>query len=179
MTSPSTSSGSPRGAAPTPPPLANGKASAVPPKVTGGNTVELGDVASHEDKMPLHEDIMQLARLGEIGPIQALFKAGKFSARYKDQEDITPLHVSLDMKPNVARCGPCLRASSGLQSTITMRSVNTSSNPARRSMQRAASPLLLLQCGLHNGVTSISSSFCLGTAQTLFSQTDKVTTCFI
>ena len=84
----------PHGAAPTPSALANGKASAAPPKVTGEVTVKLNEMLPPEDKLPLHEDIMQLARLGEIGPIQTLFESGKFTAKYKDQEDITPLHVS-------------------------------------------------------------------------------------
>ena len=81
-----------RGSAPI---LPNGKTGVAPPKVTGDGTVELenmdGSVA--EEKLPLHEDIMQLARLGEIGPIQKLFDEGKFDAKYKDQEGITPLHV--------------------------------------------------------------------------------------
>ncbi|KAL8682297.1 MAG: hypothetical protein Q9186_001666 [Xanthomendoza sp. 1 TL-2023] len=45
-----------------------------------------------ETKLPLHEDLMQLARLGEIGPIQKLLDEGKFTADYKDAENITPLH---------------------------------------------------------------------------------------
>ena len=103
MTSPSTTSDTLPAAAPTPPALANGKASAALPRVTGESTVELDQMAPPEDKLPLHEDIMQLARLGEIGPIQTLFEAGKFSAKYKDQEDITPLHVSYDERPCVTR----------------------------------------------------------------------------
>lgn len=94
MTSPSTNSDTLHGAAPTSTALANGKSSAAPPKITGESTVELDQMAPPEDKLPLHEDIMQLARLGEIGPIQTLFETGKFNANYKDQEDITPLHVS-------------------------------------------------------------------------------------
>ncbi|KAL9101043.1 MAG: hypothetical protein Q9163_003658 [Psora crenata] len=43
-------------------------------------------------KLPLLEDIMQLARLGEIGPIRTLLETGKYSATYKDEEGITPLH---------------------------------------------------------------------------------------
>ena len=46
-----------------------------------------------EEKLPLHEDIMQLARLGEIGPIQKLLDEGKYDAQYRDEEGITPLHV--------------------------------------------------------------------------------------
>lgn len=61
--------------------------------VTDESTMELGQTAG-EDKLPLHEDIMQLARLGEIGPVQKLFEDGKYSAKYEDHQGITPLHVS-------------------------------------------------------------------------------------
>lgn len=101
MTSPSTSPETPYGAAHPPPTLANGKASAAPPKVASENTVELDEIGPSEDKLPLQEDIMQLARLGEIDPIQTLFEKGKFDARYKDQEDITPLHVSQDVTTGI------------------------------------------------------------------------------
>ena len=52
------------------------------------------DAPIQDGKLPLLEDIMQLARLGEIGPIQKLFDEGKSDAKYKDHEGITPLHVS-------------------------------------------------------------------------------------
>ena len=54
--------------------------------------MELKDVPSGP-KLPIEEDIMQLARLGEVGAIQKLFENGKFDAKYKDEEGITPLHV--------------------------------------------------------------------------------------
>lgn len=84
-----------RGGMPNLPGLANGKAGAAPPKVSEDGTMELEnmDGSADQEKLPLHEDIMQLARLGEIGPIQKLFEEGKFDANYKDQEGITPLHV--------------------------------------------------------------------------------------
>ena len=44
-------------------------------------------------KLPLHEDIMQLAMLGEIGPIQKLLDDGRYDIKHKDKEGITPLHV--------------------------------------------------------------------------------------
>lgn len=94
MTSPSASSETPHGAAPITPALANRKASAAPPKVTSENSSATDQMAPSQEKPPLHDDIMQLARLGEIGPIQTLFETGKFTARYTDQENITPLHVS-------------------------------------------------------------------------------------
>ncbi|KAL9622829.1 MAG: hypothetical protein Q9160_002755 [Pyrenula sp. 1 TL-2023] len=40
------------------------------------------------------EDLMQYARLGDIGAIQKLFENKRFDARYKDEEGITPLHIS-------------------------------------------------------------------------------------
>lgn len=72
------------------PSVANGKASAAPPKVSDAEANSRGQL---EDKLPLHEDIMQLARLGEVGTIQKLIEDGKFSARYTDDEGISPLHV--------------------------------------------------------------------------------------
>lgn len=45
------------------------------------------------EPLPLEEDIMQLARLGEMGTIQKLFQSGKYDANYRDEENITPLHV--------------------------------------------------------------------------------------
>jgi hypothetical protein len=54
---------------------------------------ELEDMADNGPGLPVEEDIMQLARLGEIGAIQKLFDSGKFDATYKDEQGITPLHV--------------------------------------------------------------------------------------
>jgi len=45
--------------------------------------------------LPIEEDIMQLARLGEVGAIQKLFESGNFDASYRDEQGITPLHVCL------------------------------------------------------------------------------------
>jgi palmitoyltransferase ZDHHC13/17 len=44
-------------------------------------------------KLSIEEDLMQLARLGEIKAIQKLFDSGKFAATYTDEQGITPLHV--------------------------------------------------------------------------------------
>lgn len=43
--------------------------------------------------IPLGEDAMQLARMGEIGAMQNLFAANKSTANHRDEEGITPLHV--------------------------------------------------------------------------------------
>jgi hypothetical protein len=79
-------------------PGASTKASAAPPQsVTDG--VELKDMPAGGDGgrplLPVEEDLMQLARLGEIGAMQKLFDTKKYNAKYKDEEGITPLHVSL------------------------------------------------------------------------------------
>lgn len=80
--------------APVPPSLANSKTSVASPKVSAmDGSLELHNMESVEDKLPLHEDIMQLARLGEIEPIKRLLEDGKFDAQYQDEEGITPLHV--------------------------------------------------------------------------------------
>jgi hypothetical protein len=54
---------------------------------------ELDDMADKKPSLPIEEDIMQLARLGEIAAIQKLFDSGKFDATFKDEQGITPLHV--------------------------------------------------------------------------------------
>jgi palmitoyltransferase ZDHHC13/17 len=63
---------------------------------TGGHDnsqVELQEMISGKPRLPIEEDIMQLARLGEIKAIDKLFKSGKFEVQYKDEQGITPLHV--------------------------------------------------------------------------------------
>ncbi|PSN69248.1 palmitoyltransferas-like protein akr1 [Corynespora cassiicola Philippines] len=59
---------------------------------TGDQHVELEDMADKKPALPLEEDIMQLARLGEIAAIQKLFDSGRYDATYKDEQGITPLH---------------------------------------------------------------------------------------
>lgn len=61
--------------------------------VSGDHHVELEDMADKKPSLPIEEDIMQLARLGEIAAIQKLFDGGKFDATYRDDQGITPLHV--------------------------------------------------------------------------------------
>lgn len=60
--------------------------------IGGEHHVELDDLASKKPSLPIEEDLMQLARLGEIGAIQKLFDSGKFDANYADEQGITPLH---------------------------------------------------------------------------------------
>ena len=90
----------------------------------GDSAVELEQMQLQdgEPKLPLHEDIMQLAMLGEIRPIEKLVDEGRYSSRYKDREGITPLHVrSLLLISSQANAG----LYSGQQSTITTHYANT------------------------------------------------------
>lgn len=74
--------------------MLNGKASVAAPKLTDSEqNVEMRNMLSSEPGPQLDEDIMQLARLGNIPAIQALFDAEKFHPTYCDAEGITPLHV--------------------------------------------------------------------------------------
>lgn len=54
-------------------------------------------------KLPIEDDIMQLARLGEIGAIQKLIDAEKYDANFKDEQGITPLHWAA-IKNHYALC---------------------------------------------------------------------------
>ncbi|MCJ1405497.1 palmitoyltransferase akr1 [Xylographa trunciseda] len=72
--------------------ISNMSAAAASPTVSTITEVEMDNMPGAEDKLPLHEDIMQLSRLGEIGPIKLLFTEGKYSPDYRDEEGITPLH---------------------------------------------------------------------------------------
>lgn len=49
------------------------------------------------EKPPLLEDVMQLARLGDVEPMRRLLDDGRFRADHKDHEGITPLHVCLSL----------------------------------------------------------------------------------
>ena len=71
--------------------MPNGKGPAVSPKLTEDEgDVEMKRMSPSEADP---DDIMQLARLGDIPAIQRLFDSGRFDATYCDGEGITPLHV--------------------------------------------------------------------------------------
>ena len=59
--------------------------------------------------LPIQEDVMGLARLGEIGAIQKLFDEGKCDANFKDEQNITPLHWAA-IKGHYALCHFLLQA---------------------------------------------------------------------
>ena len=59
----------------------------------GLDKVELSDLDSSPPRqLAVEQDLMQLARLGELRSIQKLFDSGKFNARSTDEQGITALH---------------------------------------------------------------------------------------
>ena len=60
----------------------------------GLDKVELSDLDGSPPRLPVEQDLMQLARLGELRSVQRLFDSGKFSAKSTDEQGITALHVS-------------------------------------------------------------------------------------
>ncbi|PSK60153.1 hypothetical protein B9Z65_1051 [Elsinoe australis] len=53
---------------------------------------ELEDIKSAKPALPIEEDLMGLARLGELRGIQKLFDSGKYNANSADEQGITALH---------------------------------------------------------------------------------------
>ncbi|KAI4205585.1 MAG: hypothetical protein LQ350_000364 [Teloschistes chrysophthalmus] len=84
-----------------------------------------------EQKLPLHEDIMQLARLGEIGPIQKLLDEGKFKADYRDAENTTPLHWAA-INNHYALCEYLLKQGADVNAT----GGESEATPAQWAVQR-------------------------------------------
>lgn len=76
-----------------PPMGPNGKATAAAPKLSEDNNVELASMHKNDAETSPEDDIMQLARLGDVQSVERLFKEGKYDASYCDHEGITPLHV--------------------------------------------------------------------------------------
>lgn len=94
------SSSAAAGVASTSPSGPNGKSTTTPPKVSQHNaSVELKGVKPEREgtkgSIPLGEDIMQIARIGEIPAMQRILEEKKLTANYKDEEGITPLHVRI------------------------------------------------------------------------------------
>ncbi|KAL1976464.1 hypothetical protein VTN31DRAFT_2746 [Thermomyces dupontii] len=73
-------------------PTAIGKSSVAPPQTSDGVEMKnLGD-GSGKSSLPVEEDIMQIARIGDVAAMQRLFETKKYTAKYADEEGITPLH---------------------------------------------------------------------------------------
>lgn len=66
------------------------------PGKDGLDQVELSDLDSSPPQIAVEQDLMQLARLGELRGIQKLFDSGTYNARSTDEQGITALHVCLD-----------------------------------------------------------------------------------
>lgn len=66
------------------------KSAAAVPKLN--SEMEMGSLPA--DEAAPENDIMQLARIGDIPGMEKLFESGEFDATYTDGEGITPLHVS-------------------------------------------------------------------------------------
>ncbi len=58
------------------------------------NEVEMGEL---QRDAPPQDDIMQVARIGDIAAMEKLFEKGEYDATYTDDEGITPLHVSFPL----------------------------------------------------------------------------------
>lgn len=94
-------------------PLAT-KSTAAAPRLN--NEMELGSLAAIEgqaESVPSsntavvavehQNDIMQLARIGDISSMEKLFESGEFDATYSDEEGITPLHVRSRSPQSIGR----------------------------------------------------------------------------
>ena len=81
----------------------NSSAGSSPGKDDGLGKVELSDLDASPPRLPVEQDLMQLARLGELRSIQRLFDSGRYTARSTDEQGITALHVS---HPGLPVMGP-------------------------------------------------------------------------
>ena len=92
---------------------------------------ELKDVQSQQRRLSIEDDLMALARIGELRGIQKLFDSGKYNANSADEQGITALHVGYKSRPMTWRNCAEVDVYSGLQSTVTTLSVTSSYNPAQ------------------------------------------------
>lgn len=100
------------------------KAAAIAPKLSDSGHVELEEMLpSGPDATPA-EDIMQLARIGDIQGIEKLYSTGKYDALYCDAEGITPLHVPRPAQSQLATL--VLISGSGRRLTTNMLCVSSS-----------------------------------------------------
>jgi hypothetical protein len=79
--------------------MPNGKASVVAPKLSDDSHVELEEIVHQGQDLSPENDIMQLARMGDVQGIEKLYDSGKYDALYCDAEGITPLHVFASVTP--------------------------------------------------------------------------------
>lgn len=67
----------------------NAKSAVADPQITD-NQVEMKSILNEE---PVNEDIMQLARIGDVQGVRRLHESGTYHPTYCDDEGISPLHV--------------------------------------------------------------------------------------
>jgi palmitoyltransferase ZDHHC13/17 len=65
------------------------KGSAAAPMLN--NEMELGNLPG--DGPAAEDDIMQIARIGDVAAMEKLFEGGEYDATFTGEEGITPLHV--------------------------------------------------------------------------------------
>ncbi|KAK4940425.1 palmitoyltransferase akr1 [Elasticomyces elasticus] len=75
--------------------------------------VETDRPGGPKPSLPVEDDLMQLARLGEIRSIQKLFDSGRYKATYADDEGITPLHWAA-INGHLALCHFLIQAGSNV-----------------------------------------------------------------
>lgn len=62
--------------------------------IPGSTHLSEDEQTKHQDQQhDDEEDIMQMARLGDIPGMEKLFESKGYDATYTDEEGITPLHV--------------------------------------------------------------------------------------
>ncbi|KAK4890207.1 palmitoyltransferase akr1 [Elasticomyces elasticus] len=71
---------------------ASSSASSLADNKDGLDKVELSDLESSPPRLRVEQDLMQLARLGELRSIQRLFDSGTYNAKSIDEQGITALH---------------------------------------------------------------------------------------
>lgn len=71
----------------------------------GNAQVELSNMSSPPPpQLPIEDDLMGLARLGELRSIQKLFDTGKHNANSADPQGITALHVGCFRQSSFETC---------------------------------------------------------------------------
>jgi hypothetical protein len=97
------------------------------PEEDGLDTIELSNLDASPPRLAVEQDLMQLARLGELRAIQRLFDSGKYNAKSMDEQGITALHVRLEcMEYTWSTSADSM--GSGLLSTVIMRFATFSSS---------------------------------------------------
>lgn len=109
------------------------------PGKDGLDRVELSDLDSSPPQLPVEQDLMQLARLGELRGIQKLFDSGRYNAKSADEQGITALHVrGGDLRARDEGRILMYGIFSGLLLMATMRFVTFSSSPEPMSTRKEA-----------------------------------------